>query len=68
MPREENFNKVIKFFLRFLNESSRELKVGKIQKSKYCKNLKQWSALKATDSKNTQAVNKVEYGKCQKGL
>ena len=44
--REENFKRVTKPFQRLLNERSLELKVMKIQKSKYCGNLKSQSVLK----------------------
>ena len=48
--REENFKRVTKPFQRLLNEWSRELKVMKIQKSKYCGNLKSQSVLKEEKS------------------
>ena len=46
MSWEENFKKVTKVFQRLLNERWLELKVMKIQKWKYFKNLKSRIALK----------------------
>ena len=50
MSQEKNFKKVTKNFLRILNANMWELKVIKIQKSKYCENLKLQSALKEEKS------------------
>ena len=60
MSWKENFKKATKIFVRL--ESSRELKVMKIRKSKFCKNFNSRSALK--EEKSFQIMHLIEPKSC----